>query len=281
MRRFLKLTKYDIKMGYIENLIKIIAFICIGLVISIIGMNTINKYVLEQNITTTLGDYICFVVGGPKHLFGGDLTEYIIPVLWLIIQVMIAYISGYYMVKDLHSYGQQILIRSNYRNKWWVSKCVWNIVTITSMYVILYGIIAIVAFLGGAKMTMRLTPDVVMQLCNINMLSGTHSEEMIILLLMPLIVSITISMMQITIAIIVSPIVGFVVSQSIVFLSTIFEYKWLISNYAMLSHNKISCGSKIVYRQGILICIGIYICSWIIGLIYFRRCNILSKNQEM
>lgn len=185
------------------------------------------------------------------------------------------------MVKDLHSYGQQILIRSNSRNKWWVSKCVWNIVTITSMYVILYGIIAIVAFLGGAKMTMRLTPDVVMQLCNINMLSGTHSEEMIILLLMPLIVSITISMMQITIAIIVSPIVGFVVSQSIVFLSTIFEYKWLISNYAMLSHNKISCGSKIVYRQGILICIGIYICSWIIGLMYFRRCNIFSKNQEM
>ena len=279
MKKFIKLIKYDIKMGYISNLTKLAIFEILCICICAIGRNTISDCEIN-GIKASVGDYFCFVLGGPKHIMDNDLSTYVIPVLWLVIQVMIAYASGYYMVKDLHRYGQQVLIRSKSRNKWWISKCIWNILTVISMYLMVNITIITVAILSGAKMSMKLTPEIVMSVCNINMLNGTFKEEMIILLLMPVLVSVTLCMLQVAIAIITSPIIGFIVTQSIVFLSTIFEYKFLISNYGMLSHNRISCGSKIVYSDGIIICMAVFLVSWITGYLYFGRCNIISKGNE-
>ena len=279
MKKFIKLIKYDIKMGYISNIVKIALFEALIIGICLIGKNSILECVTVNN-GGSIGDYICFVVGGPKHIINGDLNMYTIPVLWLLIQVMVAYNSGYYAVMDLHTYGQQVLIRSKSRNKWWISKCIWNVLTVLSMYLMIYLTIIIVALLSGAKVSMRLTPEIVTSVCNINMLNGKYLEELIILLIMPAVASISLSMLQMTVAIITSPIIGFIFSQSLVFLATIFEYKFLISNYGMLSHNKISCGSKIVLEQGIFLCISVFAISYIIGFSYFSRCNILPKNQE-
>ena len=279
MKRFIKLIKYDIKMGSISNAVKIAIFeiLCIG--ICLIGRNVMSEYE-GQNVGVSIGDYVCFVLGGPKHIINGDLTTYTIPVLWLIIQVMIAYISGYYTVRDLHTYGQQILDSVRTRSKWWISKCIWNVVMVISMYLMIYATIVLVALLSGAKTSMQLTTEIVMSACNINMRNGTFFEEMIILLVMPMVASIALSMLQTTVALMTSPIIGFIFSQSIVFLSTIFEYKFLISNYGMLSHNKVSCGSNIVYSEGVIICLAVFVISYMIGYLYFSRCNILSKGQE-
>lgn len=280
MRRVLKLFKYDIKMGYMANAVKIAVFelLCIG--ICLIGKNAISDCE-KGNMAAGIGDYVCFVFGGPKHIFSGDLSSYTIPVLWLCIPVMAAYISGYYATKDLHTYGQQVLIRSGSRVKWWLSKCVWNLITVLSLYVMGYATVVAVAVLSGAGMTMRLTPEIVTSVCNINMLNGNFFEETVILLIMPVIVSVALSMLQLTIAMITSPIIGFMFSQTIVFFSTIFEYKVLVSNYGMLSHNKITCGSDIVWQEGIIICVIVYVAAILVGMLYFSRCNILPKNNEV
>ena len=68
MRRLIKLIKYDIKMGYIGNAAKILIFgiLCVG--ICIIGNNAISA-LENENIRASIGDYVCFVLGGPKHIF--------------------------------------------------------------------------------------------------------------------------------------------------------------------------------------------------------------------
>lgn len=63
-------------------------------------------------------------------------------------------------------------------------------------------------------------------------------------------------------------------------IATIYDFKWLISNYGMLSHNKITCMSQIDYKEGIIFALVLYVLSIIIGMIYFMRCNILLKEKE-
>ena len=276
-----KLVLYDIRAGFRSNLVKLTAFTVLCVFICIMGVRAISGVAETQNLKPTIMDYICYMVGGPKHIPPAMLDIYVIPVLWLSLQVMIAYVAGYYAVTDLHTYGQQILIRSNSRLKWWLSKCIWNIVTVVFMYGIIYVTSFATAFFAGAEFKNRLTPEIGMSVCNINMVGGNTKEIAIILFLMPVFTSIALSMAQMTSALITSPIIGFIASQSIVFLSTIYEYKFLISNYAMLSHNKITCMSQIEYREGIVINLLVFGFAIVTGLLYFKRCNILPKNQEI
>jgi hypothetical protein len=192
---------------------------------------------------------------------------------------LIAYIIGYYAMTDLDTYGKQILIRSGSRKKWWTSKCIWNGFNVIIMYFIIYAIAILSAIINNAKISNKLTYEIVSEACDIDMINGGINTNLIILFLMPVIMSLAMSMLQMTIALIFSPIIGFIVSQSIVFLSTIYEKKWLFTNYGMLSHNYVTCGSAIVYKEGIVICAGIYMVSAIVGFVYFSRSNILPKHN--
>lgn len=271
MEPLFKLAAYDIKSLLRENRAKICVFTILCILISLLCINQM------AGKGATVLDYICFIVGGPKHIPPGMLELYNIPVPWLSIQAMIAYIIGYYAVTDLHTYGMQVLIRSGERKKWWISKCICNVAAVTLLYAILYGVAVIAAFLSGARFSMELTPEIATTVCNLSSFGGTTDEVCFILLCMPLIVSCAISMAQMSAAFITSPVIAFLASQSIVFLSTIYEYKFLILNYGMLSHNRITCMSAIKCSEGVVICLMVWILSAAAGMLYFMGCNILPK----
>ncbi len=273
MEPLFKLIVYDIKSELRESKVKIAVFTIICVFICILCLRQMDGK------SATVLDYICFMVGGPKYIPAGMLEMYNFPILWLSIQVMIAYTAGYYAVTDLHTFGQQILIRSGKRKKWWISKCICNLTTVTAMYAILYGLTVFTAFLSGASFSIELTPEIATTVCNLDMFESTTGEVLIILLFMPLLVSCAISMAQIVIAFITSPIIAFLASQSIVFLSTIYEYKFLILNYSMLSHNQITCMSDIKCNEGIVICFVVWLVSLVMGMIYFDKCNIIPKQS--
>lgn len=276
-----KLALYDIRAGFRNNRIKLAVFTGLCMFICMMGIRTISGVIERNDINATVMDYICYMIGGPKHIPQGMLDLYVMPVLWLALQVMIAYVTGYYAVTDLHTYGQQVLIRSASRCKWWLCKCIWNMVTVLVMYAIIYSSSVAAAFCSGAVFMNRLTPEIALSVCNMDMAGGSNLETAFILLVMPVLTSLSLSMAQMTVALVTSPVIGFIASQSIVFASTIYEYKFLIPNYGMLSHNKITCMSGIEYQDGIVICIVVFVISLAAGMMYFRNCNILPKNQEI
>lgn len=276
-----KIVKYDLKVGFNEVLWKIIIYVVIVALINIIGSNAIHNTASMYHVEPDVLDYVCFVIGGPRYIPSEMLSIYVIPVLWLIIQVMIAYTVGYYAITDLDRYGQQIVLRSSSRAKWWVGKVLWNVIMVSFMYFILYVVTFITAFTTGAKFDWLLTKDIVCNVCNLDMITGNKNEILVILFLMPVLVSITLCIIQMVCGLIFSPIIGFIASQSIVFLSTLYDFKWLISNYAMLSHNKVTCMSDIDYKEGFVLCLILFVAAVAGGMFYFMNCDILPKNQEI
>ncbi|MBQ3061355.1 MAG: hypothetical protein IJD02_02830 [Lachnospiraceae bacterium] len=276
-----KLVKYDLRNGWHNTYYKIGIFVLVIVVINIIGVNSIKMVIDNNKINADILDYICFVLGGPRYIPEGMFSMYVIPVLWLLIQVGISYTIGYYAMNDLHAYGQQVLLRSSSRAKWWISKIVWNVTMVSLLYVIIFIVTIVSAQIAGCKWDWELTTDIARDVCNIDMIAGKSQEILIVLMVMPLLTSITLSLIQMVLALILSPMIGFIVVQSIVILSTIYAKKWLISNYAMLSHNKITCASDIKYTDGIVINVILCLAAFVIGLCYFQRCDILPKNEEV
>ena len=78
---------------------------------------------LENGLT--VGDYVArFLCGMP--LFNPDDPSFHVNVLWLTIHLYLAYVIGLFPSKDLYGYGQQMLLRSQTRLTWWISKCLWK-----------------------------------------------------------------------------------------------------------------------------------------------------------
>lgn len=276
-----KLIKYDLRCGIAYNYKKILMFVLFIIVYNFIGGNAIIEYSRLNNIKPDVLDFFCYILGGPKFIPEGMLEIYEVPVMWLMIQIFIAYIVGYYAVTDLHKYGQHVLLRSVSRKKWWLSKIVWNAVTVIFMYAIVLCVTVVNAHISGAGFQWKLTDEIAIQLCSFYFVPKSTNVVLVFIFIMPVIVSLAISSIQMVIALISSPIIGFVVSQSITFLSTIYSTKWLISNYAMLSHSRYTCLSDIGYKEGIIVCFVVYLISVILGSIYFSYCNILPKSREI
>lgn len=253
----------------------------LAIIYNIIGYHEINTFASNCKINPDIMDYYCYVLGGPRFIPKGMLEIYQIPVMWLMIQIIIAYIVGYYAVTDLNKYGQQVLLRSTSRLKWWVSKIIWNMITVMLMYAIIFAITFITGYLSGAERKWKLTNDISVGVCNLNFVPQKRNMVFIFLFLMPVIISLALSIFQMVIALVTSPIIGFIASQSITFLGTIYTTKVIISNYAMLSHSRYTCYSEIEFLDGIIIGLGLLVISVIVGSIYFSYCDILPKSKEV
>lgn len=274
------IIRYDIISGFRNNLGKIVVFFIMIVGISMINTGNIKEVESLYNINATIVDYFLVFMSGPKYISEGALDMYQIPVLWLLPQIMISYIAGYYAMTNIDKEGLQALVRANTRRKWWISKCIWNGTMVTFLYFLMYGVIIVNASINGADMRCAYNMEILNELCDIFYINGTNTEILLMLLFMPLLVSLTINILQMTIALIFSPIIGFIFSQSIVFLSTIITNKWLISNLGMLSHSKIVGVSDITIKTGIMICIGVYVLFVIVGYEYFKRYDVVVREVD-
>lgn len=107
-----RLMNYDLKLGISSNIKKLLLFVVLVTAYNIVGSHSIAGYAELNNLKPDVLDYFCYVLGGPRFIPEGMIEMYQIPVMWLMLQIMIAYTIGYYAVTDLHRYGQQVLLRS-------------------------------------------------------------------------------------------------------------------------------------------------------------------------
>lgn len=268
------ICKYDLEEGFKAIRVKLVFFVVLITWINYVTGNTLNMQMGDVSRRATLIDYIACVIGGPRYIPKGQMNSYVIPILWLAIYVVIAYTVGSYPTQDLRGYGQHILMRSEKRIRWWIGKCVWNSVVVVFMFCVLYGMTAINAMLHHARMSLAPTKEIVGLVAYTNLENAGKNEVAFVLLVMPVMVTLALSMLQMAIELIIVPIAGFFVSQSIVFLSTMYTIPVLFVNYAILPHNSFSSGSSIHTLHGPIVCILVYAVTFIIGAVYFERCDI-------
>ncbi|MBQ8730985.1 MAG: hypothetical protein IJY81_07395, partial [Lachnospiraceae bacterium] len=105
MLKILKLFIYDFKQGFAYNKVKLLILFIVGIIFSISFRMDAGEFTDIENFNYP--EYVLYIVEGIRQLPLAEIDKYMIPVLWIGIQVIIGYIVGYYPVDDLHGYGQQ------------------------------------------------------------------------------------------------------------------------------------------------------------------------------
>ncbi|WP_418746906.1 hypothetical protein [Frisingicoccus sp.] len=281
-RQFFKFIKYDLYYGILLEWKKYAVF---SIIIFLFCFKLILKHrniIIFENLAENLsiGDLFIYILKGmrPYHL---SLTEIYVPEFtWIFMYIYIAFSLSFYPLKDLHGYGQLMLLQSKQRKYWWFSKCMWNILSIILFYFIIIICVCTCSIFTG---NMNIMPQANIQTFYNQMTVTSINEFQFILiafLALPF-VTIAISLFQMMWAVLIHPLIGLIVSASIYILSIFISKPWMLGNYLMLmrNHTFIS-SSEIILKNGILYSMAVICISVIIGYIGFRRKDILTNYNE-
>jgi len=228
----------------------------------------------------TFGNYIIDIYKGVDISNKVDNKEKIeMPPGWILLNIFLSVVIGYYPLNDLKEYGSQILIRSKKRWQWWLSKCLWIVGNVLIFYTIGYIVIAIFSLINGG---LSLTPNhnVNLAVSKLDTSSLTARQVLNVGIILPVITSIALSLMQLTLAMFSNSIYSNIFIISLIIVSIYYCNPILMGNYLMMLRNSIMVGVKgIGTSTGIVLSMAISFVSIALGILKFRTYDIIGKNN--
>lgn len=225
----------------------------------------------ENGATAAMSDYLIVMFKGMKPYEKNDSIKNMIgfhlPVYYLLFHAYISWIISYFPLRDMGNYGKVLMIKNKSRGKWWINKCVWGICAVLSCYMTGYIVFAIVGLLRG-NLSMRIDGEM-FKLITGNVIDESNLGDinihflLITCVILPVLMSMGISMIQMVLSLITKPLYGQMMVLGMLVISAYYCNKCLPGNYLMVLRNDIVIkGSGIHSYMGI----GISIVMIIIGM---------------
>lgn len=277
--RFIRTLQLDLSYGIFYrkwNWIVLPLFVLCGI--------NIAQELNALGISGTFGDYLmgCFQGSLP---FRSDFQQNLyfrFPSRWLLVTVGCVALSLSYPFGDFRTIGVQFLIRSKKRLNWWLSKCIWC--AMQTIYYFLEGIIGllVVCAYNGGTLNLNLTEEYLQS-------SFSDAPELLRLpagylpvvqaICMAALVMFTLCLLQMTIGLILKPVIGFLAVSSVLFISSIWFSVLAIGNFAMAIRTELFLEGGLVVLAGIGGCGLVILASVIVGCVYIRRWNVLPDRE--
>lgn len=265
-----KLIKGDVFRGFYYNRFRYVLVLL--MITGIIVMMASRQFGMLDTVFFLQGGYEAVDV-----IKNGKIT---FPYIWMAIQFLVAFMVFNYCNDDCEGVGVDVLIKCKSRGLWWISKCIWNALTVISVYIIEY----VVAFFFGVhnkSLDGTINYALFKKMSNKNLPDNQESIYIIIyLMLVPLLVSIAVSLLQMTISIAFNPIIGILVVMALMVLSAFFCNPVMIGNVSMVMRSSVYNAGKIKVWKGLCVCILTYVICFIAGILMFRKRDILQKEGE-
>lgn len=274
---FYKLIKHDLLIGIFYAKLKYVPVFLIFIFLCAHFQNMADIS-FSHGITSSypsFSDYLIDIFKGMEIYQKNKPFE--IPVSWLMINIYIAYLVSFYPFQDLNGYGQQIILHSKNRKQWWLSKCIWNISTVLTFYLIGYLVIFLFLLFSG-NFSLPRNKDINLLISNVNTANLQLESVILIGFILPIITSIAISLFQLSLAMFCKPILSCIIIISLLVVSAYSTSPLLLGNYLMiLRNNLISLNNGVSEVTGIWISVFLSIFSICSGYLKFKYLDILHK----
>lgn len=268
-RDLINCIKYDIKEGIYKKYFYYITFM---IAIILIGLDASTK--LKLNIDNPgFFDILLKIMEGNKefvYVKGGEAFE--MPFNYFIIFVLMGFGSAYYANKEWHLRGSLYIIRYRDKYSWWISKSIWNIINVFILYLFLIiGILLTCVITGGLEKSLH--EGIYYALINPIQLKGTGNIILNVLVIGFLTI-VALNQLQITIQMLLSPIVGFLTYLIIIISSAFYLSPFFPGDYLMVVRGEISRTDGVNVVQGIILMSFIWIISFVIGIKSMKKRDI-------
>ncbi len=228
--------------------------------------------------SASLGDYLFSIYGGMNQYIPSPSTPFEVPVIWLVVFVISSFLVMNYAANDLKGVGKQIIVRAGKRPRWWLSKCIWNILLTAIYHLLMILTMVVMCLIYGIPLKMSINIQIQKILYNISV--DEYRQEYlslsIMVFILPVLVSITVNLFQMFLTIYTMPIYSFLISCIIYLASAYLMNSILIGNYAMMVRYGWLMENSVPYKWGYTITVIVSILIIIFGRICFKKKDLLN-----
>lgn len=238
------------------------------------GPATLGDYLFYTFVGSSTGEFSnAGVVGG---LVGGRINIQM-PTIWLLFVFWLLFMVLYYPYHELHGIGKHMLILSRQRTSWWFSKCAWAVLSVCAFFLIALAAVCATAFAFGAtcdlSVSQYLVYDFVLDFDHV--METNNGMAGVLVLLIP--VCSAMALLQMILSLVTTPVWGFSVMASYVFLSTYIQSPVFISNYIAAARSADFITGGFTLADGVLVSLLVMAASMLVGYIAFCGMDILNK----
>lgn len=275
---FYKCLKYDLKCGLLKEYKKYI--VAIGLFI-IIGF---DFFIKMSDIEITVPDYLFYLFFGMEEYVPSPGNKFRFPALWVAVILYVSYITLYYPYKDLNGYGKNILLNTQSKKTWYLSKCMWVTVSTITYFLIGLVVLSLFAIISGAEITADVSSKVVIKFIpfitteqNLFYNDAIYYKVTILHFVLPVVICVMNNLLQLFLSLFIKPFFSFIFTVSYTIASAYYLKSFMLGNYAMIARSNIFIDNGVNFTDGLLISLGVILIVIISGTVLFSKQDILNK----
>lgn len=228
-------------------------------------------------------DFMLYCFKGSKSIALSDSgLELELPTLWLLAVGGCLFLNLDYLLNDLTLSGQQIIVRSGTRRGWYLSKCLWNLCACVLYFALACLAVLLFTWVSGGTLALENTPalapgifrDVVTE-----PLSLTTEQGLMIGVLSPLVTIAALSMLEMTLCLLVKPVISFLICMLLLVLTMFWSSPFSLGIGAMAIRSGYVTESGIDAGQSCLFALAVIVLCILIGCWRFKRTDILGLEE--
>lgn len=224
----------------------------------------------------SFGDYLVAAFFGMKEYFFELRDPFNFPALWMLVFLVIAYLTLNYPYEDLMGSGKHELVESGNRSLWWFSKCCWVVASVLLFYAAAAFGVFLVALAAGGSLDLSLSPSLPALLDFGSAILPAPWNIAGLLLLFPA-MTMALCLLQLLLSLAMKPMPSFFCSIAILFFSAYFKEPFLPGNYLMAARSEVFIASGMSAVEGAGIALGMAIVSVLCGWALFLNKDIMEK----
>ena len=281
--KLIKLSIFDIKRGFREERGKYLftIFVCVAMcfLMHFQLYNYLSSKNISDNVSISWFDYLFYNLRGDRVYVPDDGERFVMPAIWICYQVLVALIVGYYPIRDLSGYGKNTLVRSQSRVLWFSAKIIWTVIAVVLFYLTMYATTFLFSLFESGNISMTPNIDIIKIFYQVDVSDVYLPNLILYLLVIPMLTSITMSIVQVVLSFVINPFLSFVLVIGYFTIGTYYDAPYLIGNFSQILRSKFfNMATGHTIEQAFL-CLGIIAVVFIVfGYIYFSKKDILNKN---
>ena len=277
---FCKCLKYDLKCGLLKEYKKYI--VAIGLFL-IIGF---DFFIKMSDIEITVPDYLFYLFFGMEEYVPSPGNKFRFPALWVAVILYVSYITLYYPYKDLNGYGKNILLNTQSKKTWYLSKCMWVTVSTISYFLIGCVVLSLFSIISGAEITADVSSNAVIKLIpfitteqNLFYNDAMYYKVTLLHFILPVVICVMNNLFQLFLSLFIKPFFSFIFTVSYTIASAYYLKSFMLGNYAMIARSNIFINNGVDFAKGLIISLCVILVVIISGTVLFSKQDILNKED--
>jgi len=273
----LKFLKRDIRLGLVNRSFLLVIAVLFAILTGLECSNAIEatKHMNYMWSNGTVMDYYFFSLQGSNYYRFDPQNEFLIPLSWFIYQMGISYFIAYYSEKDFSENGKIVLLAGRSRSSWWLAKMIWCILSVVAYYVVEFVSCIVFALFKGADLSWNITDDFYKAYFGYNMTYISYKDLIFIAVAVPMAITIGISLVQLLMSFVVSPVTSFAATCGLYVVSTYYTAWFLPGSFAMWLRSSYYTEEGLNPLSGILIAVFLVVAVFLLGREYFERKDII------